>query len=147
MLYLGKIQTQDAYAICRVFKKSTVIVPKVGGQCVNVTSHANQITSDQSSSIELYSEGRGEDFDNSNYLRTMDTCSTQYNMGNETNLNINDRTKDHGKWSNFSSEDDYPSFSLPTSSFTNNYGAIPYPPSKVHKNFHAQILLEYRAIS
>ncbi|KAG2395097.1 uncharacterized protein HKW66_Vig0075270 [Vigna angularis] len=50
----------DAYALCRVFKKTTVIPPKVGDQhYVNVTtSHANQIiASDQSSSInELYSE-------------------------------------------------------------------------------------------
>ncbi|TKY56653.1 NAC domain-containing protein 86 [Spatholobus suberectus] len=118
---------QDAYALCRVFKKTAVITPKVGGHCVNFPN-ANQITSDQSSSIELYSEGRGEDLDSSNYLMPMGNCSP-HNVENETSLTINGGTRDHGEWSHFSSED--PSlFSLPTSSFP-NFGAITYPPSKV----------------
>ena len=119
-----------------MFKKSTVITPKVGEHYVNVTSHPLPITSDQSSSIELYSEGRGEDLDSSNYLVPMDTCSP-LNMGNDTSLNINGGTRDHGKWSQFLSED--PLLSLPTSSSFPNYGAITYPPSKVHKNFIVQI--------
>lgn len=126
----GKIKSQDAYALCRVIKKSTVIVPKVGGQYVNV-SHANQITRDQSSSIEHYSEGREEDLDSSNYFMSMDTFSL-HNMGNDNSLNINSGTRDLGTLSHFSSED--PLFNLPTS-FA-NYGAITYPPSQVHKNFH-----------
>ncbi|CAL0317727.1 unnamed protein product [Lupinus luteus] len=115
---------QEAYALCRIFKKSTTVTPKVGDHYVNVPSHANQITSDQSSSIELYSEGRGEDLDSSNYLMPMDTCSP-HNMGNEDNLNVNE---DHGTWSSYLSDDSL--FTLPTSSFP-NYGAISYPPSKV----------------
>ncbi|KAE9606074.1 hypothetical protein Lal_00025434 [Lupinus albus] len=115
---------QEAYALCRIFKKSTEVIPKVGDQYVNVTSHANQITSDQSSSIELYSEGRGEDLDSSNYLMSMDTFSP-HNIGNKDPLNVNE---DHGTWSQYLSDD--PLFSLPTSSFP-NYGVISYPPSKV----------------
>ncbi|XP_057442065.1 NAC domain-containing protein 54-like isoform X2 [Lotus japonicus] len=118
---------QDAYALCRVIKKSEVIAPKVGAYCASITSQANQITSDQSSSIELYSEGRGEDLDSSNYLMPIDTFS-HHNMGNESSLNINSGTSHHGNWPPFSSEDSL--FSLPTSSFP-NYGAITYPPSKV----------------
>ncbi|XP_061347110.1 NAC domain-containing protein 54-like [Gastrolobium bilobum] len=120
---------QDAYALCRVFKKSAVITPKVGEHYVNVTSHANQITSDQSSSIELHSEGRGEDLDSSNYLMPMDITCSPHNMRYETSLNTNGGISDHGNWSHFSSED--PLFSLPTTSLLPNYGAITYPTSKV----------------
>lgn len=119
---------QDAYALCRVIKKSTVIVPKVGGQYGNITGHANQITSDQSTNVELYSERRGENLASSNYLMQMKACSP-HNMVNETSLNINGTTRDHGNWAQFSSED--PLFSLPTTSSFTNYGAITYPPSKV----------------
>ncbi|GAU30319.1 hypothetical protein TSUD_211760 [Trifolium subterraneum] len=120
---------QDAYALCRVIKKSTVIVPKVGGQYSNLTSHDNQITSNQSPSVELYSEGRGEDLESSNYLMQMNNSCSPHNMGSETSLNINGGITDHGNWSQFSN-DQGPLFSLPTSSFT-NYGAITYPPSKM----------------
>ncbi|XP_020234131.1 NAC domain-containing protein 86 [Cajanus cajan] len=117
---------QDAYALCRVFKKTAVITPKVGGHYVN-TPNANQITGYQSSSIELYSEGRGEDLGSSNYSMPMDTCSP-HNVGNETSLTISGGSRDHGNWSHFSSED--PLFSLPTSSFP-NFGTMTYPPSRV----------------
>ncbi|XP_020234130.1 NAC domain-containing protein 86 isoform X2 [Cajanus cajan] len=117
---------QDAYALCRVFKKTAVITPKDGGHYVNVPI-ANQITSDHSSSIELCSEGRGEDLDSSHYLMPMDNCSP-HNMGNETSLTINGGSRDHPKWSHFSSED--PLLSLPTSSF-HNFEGITYPPSRV----------------
>ncbi|CAL0308951.1 unnamed protein product [Lupinus luteus] len=117
---------QDAYALCRIFKKSLVITPKVGEHYVNVTSHANHITSDQSSSIKLYSQGR-EVLESSNYMIPWDTCSTQ-NIGG-TSININGGTRDNGKWSPILSQD--PLLNLPTSSFP-NYGALPYPPSKVN---------------
>ncbi|CAJ1960753.1 unnamed protein product [Sphenostylis stenocarpa] len=123
---------QDAYALCRVFKKTAVIPPKVGDQhYVNVTtSHANQIiASDQSSSInELYSEGRGEVLESSNYLMSLDTSSSPNING--TTFNINGRTRDNETtWSRFLSED---LLNLPpsTSSFP-NYGSMSYPPSRV----------------
>ncbi|CAJ1970899.1 unnamed protein product [Sphenostylis stenocarpa] len=123
----SSLQFQDAYALCRVFKKTTVIPPKVGGHYVSVPN-ANQISSDQSSSIELYSEGRDEDLDSPNYFMSTDTCSPQ-NVGSDTPLTINGvTTRGHEKWSHFSSQD--PLFSLPTSSYP-NFGAIAYPPSKV----------------
>ncbi|XP_015931793.1 NAC domain-containing protein 54 isoform X1 [Arachis duranensis] len=138
---------QDAYALCRVFKKSAVITPKVdeehhhhhhyvNANNHNNSSHALPITSDQSSSMELYSEGRGEDLDNSsNYLVPIDTTSTLplNNMvmnNNNSDASFNSRDN-NGKWSQFISED--PLFSFPTSSssFANSYGSITYPPSKV----------------
>ncbi|XP_045826469.1 NAC domain-containing protein 86 isoform X1 [Trifolium pratense] len=124
---------QDAYALCRIFKKSTVIVPKVGEQYVNnVTRHANHMTSDQqSSSIELYSEGgRDEVLESSNYLMPWDANSIQ-NMNGNNNFNNNGGiTRDNGNWTQFLSED---LLNLPTSSSSlPNYGSTPnYPPSKV----------------
>ncbi|XP_028768749.1 NAC domain-containing protein 86-like [Neltuma alba] len=113
---------QDAYALCRVFKKTAVITTKIGEH------YGNQImnTSDQSSSIELYSEGKsGEDFESSDYLMPLDHSSPH--IGN----NPPSGPRDHGKWSQtqFLPEDP---FSLPnSSSLFSNYGSIPYPPSKV----------------
>ncbi|CAL5202791.1 unnamed protein product [Lathyrus oleraceus] len=125
---------QDAYALCRIFKKNTVIVPKVGEQYVNnVTRHANHMTSDQSSSIELYSEGRDEVLESSNYLMPWDSNSTlTLNGGTNTfSNNGGDTTRDNnGIWTQFLSED---LLNLPTSSSSfPNYGSTPnYPPSKV----------------
>ncbi|KAF1895006.1 hypothetical protein Lal_00022502 [Lupinus albus] len=118
---------QDAYALCRIFKKSLVATPKVGEHYVNVTSHANHLTNDPSSSIELYSEGREEVLESSNYIKSWDYCSTQNIDG--TSVNINGGIRDNGKWSPFFSED--PLLNFPTSSFP-NYGALPCPPSKVN---------------
>lgn len=131
---------QDAYALCRVFKKTAVIPPKVGDQhYVNVLSHANQMTSDQSSSIdiEIYSEGRGEVLESSNYLMPWDTCpSPNINIGSSLNININGGTKrdnnnnNIGTWSHFLSSEDLLNLPTSTSSFP-NYGSMSYPPSKV----------------
>ncbi|KAI4299663.1 hypothetical protein L6164_033098 [Bauhinia variegata] len=114
---------QDAYALCRVFKKTAVVAPKIVDQHY-ASSHANQITSDRSSSIELYSEGRCEDLESSGYNKLM---PLELNGASLTINNNSGAIRDHGKWSQFVSEDH---FSLPTSSFP-NYGPISYPPSKV----------------
>ncbi|XP_054819639.1 NAC domain-containing protein 54-like isoform X2 [Prosopis cineraria] len=115
---------QDAYALCRVFKKTAVITTKIGDHYVS----GNQIiTSDQSSSIELYSEGRsGEDLESSDYLMPLDHSSSP-NIGNAPSSG----PRDHGKWSQaqFISED--PFFLPDSSSLFSNYGSMPYPPSKV----------------
>ncbi|KOM52809.1 hypothetical protein LR48_Vigan09g146800 [Vigna angularis] len=124
---------QDAYALCRVFKKTTVIPPKVGDQhYVNVTtSHANQIiASDQSSSInELYSEGRGEVLESSNYFMSLDACPSSNINVNTFNIN-GGRRDNETTWSHFLSED---LLNLPTTSTSSfpNYGSMSYPPSKV----------------
>ena len=108
-----------------------MIAPKVGEQYVNnVTRHANHMTSDQSSSIELYSEGRDEVIGSSNYLKPWDP-STSQNMNGTNTLNNNggNVTRDDGIWTQFLSED---LLSLPISSSFPNYGSTPnYPPSKV----------------
>jgi hypothetical protein len=110
-----------------------VIAPKVGEQYVNnVTRHANHITSDQqSSSIELYSEGgRDEVLESSNYLMPWDANSTQNINGNNTFNNNGGMARDNGIWTQFLSED---LLNLPTSSSSfPNYASTPnYPPSKV----------------
>ncbi|CAL0301404.1 unnamed protein product [Lupinus luteus] len=119
---------KDAYALCRVFKKSLVITPKVEEHYVNVTNHANHLTRDQSSSMELYSEGREEVLENSNYMMPWEMHPTQNISGTWVN-NMNSGTRDNEKSSHFSSED--PLLNLPTSSFP-NYEALPYHPSKVN---------------
>ncbi|KAK4274982.1 hypothetical protein QN277_018133 [Acacia crassicarpa] len=120
---------QDAYALCRVFKKTAVMTTKIGEHYVNDGSNQVMNTSDQSSSIELYSEGRsGEDLESSDYLMPLD----HHNISSPHIGNPSSEPRDHGKWSQtqFFSEED--PFSLPnSSSLFSNHGSIPYPPSKV----------------
>ncbi|EEF35791.1 hypothetical protein RCOM_1603380 [Ricinus communis] len=114
---------QDAYALCRVFKKSANI-PKIGE---HYASTSNQMASEHSSSIELYSEGRCEDFESSNYQMPIDTSSPSIPNGSPLHHHL-DQTRDHGKWKPFIPEDP---FSFSSSPSFSNYGSIPYPPSKV----------------
>ncbi|XAR73613.1 hypothetical protein NMG60_11007641 [Bertholletia excelsa] len=114
---------QDAYALCRVFKKSAV-GPKIGEHYVASSSN-NQISSDHSSGIDLYSEGRCEDLDSSDYQMPMDTCSPSIGQGPPPNT--------HGasdeNWMRYLSEEAF-SYNNNNPSFP-NCGPITYPPSKV----------------
>lgn len=133
-------EIQDAYALCRVFKKTAVITTtKIEDHhhYVSSSSHiANQhiinASDDQSSSIELYSEGRGEDLDSSNYnnLMPLDHSSIMSHNNNNNIANIADH---HSKWSSSHFLPEDPFFSLPNSSslIPNHASAITYPPSKV----------------
>ncbi|XP_073226605.1 NAC domain-containing protein 86 isoform X2 [Cicer arietinum] len=98
---------QDAYALCRVFKKSTVIVPKL--------AHNLSITTD-------HSQGRGDVLDTSNYnFMPCHSTSTQNLHGLLTRDN-------NSTWTQFLSDD---LLNLPMSSSFPNYASTPYPPSKV----------------
>ncbi|CBI27341.3 unnamed protein product, partial [Vitis vinifera] len=111
---------QDAYALCRVFKK-TASGPKIGEHYATTTT--NQMSSDHSSSMELYSEGRCEDLESSDYPISLDTCSPSLMNGPSADINA---TRD-GKWMQFLSDE---AFYFPTPSLP-NYGTMSYPPSKV----------------
>ncbi|XP_038719750.1 NAC domain-containing protein 86-like [Tripterygium wilfordii] len=128
---------QDAYALCRVFKKSA-IPPKINmesnsyGGGSGVTRN-DQMGSDQrSSSVELYSEGRSchEEFDHqssSDYhhrqIPVMDTYTALSNVVNDP--------RDQGMWTQYLSDD--LGFNHATPSSSNYYGGnnTAYPPSKV----------------
>ena len=113
---------QDAYALCRVFKKSAT-GPKIGEHyAIPTTSY--QLTSDHSSSIELYSEGRCEDLESTDYRMPYDnSCSPNMVAGSSHDIS---GTRD-GKWMQFLSED---AFNFTPPPFP-NYGTVSYPPSKV----------------
>ncbi|KAK4278084.1 hypothetical protein QN277_015977 [Acacia crassicarpa] len=140
---------QEAYSLCRVFKKSAVISPKVEEEYAR-SSHNNgnyhhqyryqqpqQMGSDQTSSTinnELnYSEGRGgEDLDSSNNYLMMPLHDSAYmhHPNNGTTFNSVNNNNNNPSWSHFLSDD--PSLlSLPTTSLFPNYAPISYPPSKV----------------
>ncbi|XP_059644928.1 NAC domain-containing protein 54-like [Cornus florida] len=112
---------QDAYSLCRVFKKSA-IGTKIGENYIGTTS--KHIPRDYSSSIDLYSEGRSEDLESSNYPMPFGACSSSNNI-HGSSMNING-TSD-GNWMQYLSEE---AFSFPNPSFP-NYGTISHPPSKV----------------
>ncbi|KAI3462228.1 hypothetical protein Pfo_018891 [Paulownia fortunei] len=99
---------QDAYALCRVFKKS-LNSPKIGDHYVTSVS-------DRSSSIDLHCEGKYDDLDSSDY---------QMPMTPSTAINVTGSSSD-ARWSQYLSEEAF-SFNNPYS----NCAPIPYPPSKV----------------
>ncbi|XP_021297911.1 NAC domain-containing protein 86 [Herrania umbratica] len=110
---------QDAYALCRVFKKSAT-GPKIGEHYLATT--ANQITSEHSSSIELYSEGRCDE--SSDFAIPLDTCSPS--ILDRSPIDICE-SRDV-KWMQSLSED---AFGLSNPPSFSSYGTLPYPPSKV----------------
>ncbi|XP_076900349.1 NAC domain-containing protein 54-like [Bidens hawaiensis] len=113
------LKLQDAYSLCRVFKKS-LNAPKT-----NVGAHYAAVASDHSSSMDLYSEGGrgGEDMETCNYPTPMASSSSDINHGAP---HISSETSD-GRWMQYLSEE---AFTFPNPSFT-NCGNVLYPPSKV----------------
>ncbi|KAL0423670.1 UNVERIFIED_CONTAM: NAC domain-containing protein 86 [Sesamum radiatum] len=100
---------QDAYALCRVFKKSLNNSPKIG-------DHYVASASDRSSSIDLHCEGRYDDLDSSDYQMPL-TSSPATNMTSSST---------DARWMQYLSEEAF-SFNNPYS----NSPPIPYPPSRV----------------
>ncbi|GMI74033.1 NAC domain containing protein 28 [Hibiscus trionum] len=111
---------QDAYALCRVFKK-TAIAPKVAGEHYQHVPTSNHIACEHSSSLELYSEGRCEE--SSGFVIPVDTRSPS--IFGRTSIDICDT--DHVKWMQSLSQD---VFGLNNTSFP-NYETLPYHPFKV----------------
>ncbi|KAB2004269.1 hypothetical protein ES319_D11G186300v1 [Gossypium barbadense] len=116
----------DAYALCRVFKKSATTTPKMIGEHYSTTvNNQIQITSEQSnSSLDLYSEGRCEE--SSDFGKPVDACSSS--ILNRSSSSIDDICDARDvKWMQCFSED---AFGLINPSFSTN-ATIPYAPSKV----------------
>ncbi|KAL5570718.1 hypothetical protein UlMin_020315 [Ulmus minor] len=120
---------QDAYALCRIFKK-TAPGPKIVEHYGATSTPTNQLASEHSSTnIEIYSDGRCEDFESSNYpMMQPETCSAaMFNRSTFDHVNQHHGRSQDGKWTQFLSDD---AFNFATPSFP-NYGTISYPPSKV----------------
>lgn len=123
-----------------MFKKSAT-GPKIGETYATTSTtttnqhhHRHQLNSDHSSSIELYSDGRCDDFiESSNYQMQPDTGSPNMliNRSPLDHHHLSNRSRDHHvRWSShFSSEDPFNFNTNP--SFLNCGSNISYPPSKV----------------
>ncbi|KAL4385226.1 hypothetical protein GQ457_15G025600 [Hibiscus cannabinus] len=111
---------QDAYALCRVFKK-TAIPPKIGGEHYQRVPTSNQISCEHSSSLELYSEGRC--VESPDFTIPIDTHPSSV-LG-RSSIDICDAND--VKWMQSLSQD---AFGLANTSFS-NYETLPYHPSKV----------------
>ncbi|TXG69839.1 hypothetical protein EZV62_004774 [Acer yangbiense] len=119
---------QDAYALCRVFKKSAT-VPKIEEHfTTTTTSNHHQYTSHQLSScsnnnnnIEMYAS---ENMERSSYPNNSSFGASFPSSSSSHDIN---QTQD-GKWTQFLSED---AFTFPTPFSSNNYATPPYHPSKI----------------
>ncbi|KAL8133838.1 hypothetical protein AgCh_009053 [Apium graveolens] len=121
------LQLQDAYALCRIFKKSL--------NAIKVVNHYGIAASDHSSSnIEIYSDGRCDQEDNVESSDHPMTLSSTYPPNNfmptASTYNNTAGTNPHhdAKWMQYLSEE---AFSFPTPSSFQDAAAIPYPASKV----------------
>ncbi|KAJ8444173.1 hypothetical protein Cgig2_030993 [Carnegiea gigantea] len=99
---------QDAYALCRVFKKGSISTSsKASAASPQDHSFTNlaQMSSDQSSSIDIYSEGRCDDFESSEYSVPIERCSTSlaHEHGSSSSLcEVGD-----GQWMQYLNEDEF----------------------------------------
>ncbi|CAI9753263.1 unnamed protein product [Fraxinus pennsylvanica] len=106
---------QDAYALCRIFKKS-LNAPKTGDHYVTTPA------SDRSSSIDIYSEGKWNDFDSSDYASPLVTSSSSAIQGSQ----MDPVGPSDGRLMQYLSEEEL--------SFSNQYSncaPMSYPQSKV----------------
>ncbi|CAH8257085.1 unnamed protein product [Arabidopsis lyrata] len=118
----SKSGIQDAYALCRVFKKSA-LANKIEEQHHGTKKNKATTNSEQStSSTCLYSDGMYENLENSGYPVSPGTGGLTQ-LGNNSS---SDMETIENKWSQFMSHDT--SFNFPPQS---QYGTISYPPSKV----------------
>lgn len=109
---------QDAYALCRVFKKSTTCM-KVGERCSTMNSTMSQRSDD------LYLESRCDDMESTdNYSVSLNTYSPS--IMNEPSA-FDEYPPHEAKWVHPLHED---TFQFPTPSFS-NHGTLSYPPSQV----------------
>ncbi|KAF8407511.1 hypothetical protein HHK36_006645 [Tetracentron sinense] len=113
---------QDAYALCRVFKKSAT-GPKTGEQYSIQQINHYKMMSNNSSAIELSSDRRGNNLVTSGYSFPSESYSSGINQGSSFN---SDGIRD-GQWMQYLSEEALSSMVPPFP----NYESIGYPPSKV----------------
>ncbi|GAB4855305.1 hypothetical protein Ancab_023924 [Ancistrocladus abbreviatus] len=111
---------QDAYALCRVFKKTAPVPPKIE-QLQHTFKNVNQMSSDGSSSIDIYSEGRCDDLESSEY-------SIPVERSRSPSITPAGSSLHDGQWMQYLADEE--EFSFPTPSF-HNYGTNPSALSKV----------------
>ncbi|KAL3630364.1 hypothetical protein CASFOL_023348 [Castilleja foliolosa] len=104
---------QDAYALCRVFKKS-LNIPKIGDNYVASTS-------DRSSSIDMHGHAK---YDND----LIDTSDYSMPLNSTIPININAPSSNDVSWSQYLSDD---AFNFANNNPYSNHAPIPFPPSKV----------------
>nr|GME19263.1 NAC domain-containing protein 86-like [Ipomoea batatas] len=126
---------QDAYALCRVFKKSlTNTGPKISDHYVSAAS-------DRSSSMDIYSEGRCEEMESSNYAMAAPPSSAAASCSSMAaaaavhgspfhHVAAAGPSTNDDKWMQYLSDEAF-SFHTPPPSSIPNYTTMPYPPSKV----------------
>ncbi|KAL9256450.1 NAC domain-containing protein [Drosera capensis] len=108
---------QDAYALCRVFKKTNPVTPK--NESRYVLKNVSRMHSNRRSSSEIYSDGRCDGWDCSEYSIPVEGCSTSIHPGPPLH--------DDGQWMQYLANDEE-EFSFRT---PQNNGGTAYCSSKV----------------
>ncbi|XP_021856048.1 NAC domain-containing protein 54 [Spinacia oleracea] len=104
---------QDAYALCRVFKKTSITISNnvnIAASCIpqeHSLSNVVEMSSDQSSSIDIYTEARPcDDFECSDYsIIPIERCSTSVTHGSSSSLC--DIGVGDGQWMQYLNEDEF----------------------------------------
>ncbi|ONK71800.1 uncharacterized protein A4U43_C04F12510 [Asparagus officinalis] len=119
---------QDAYALCRVFKKSAPGPKIIEHYGVQSQLHPQWTTiNDHPSTVEIPRDGRGDEFESRPYPFQPESCSSGVMQG--TAYNSSPATLDHGKWMQFLAEEAFNATNnVP---FHNSSSSSSYVPSKV----------------
>ncbi|PIA64004.1 hypothetical protein AQUCO_00201358v1 [Aquilegia coerulea] len=117
---------QDAYALCRIFKKSMVgpKTPEYNAPRLNV-SHCQWTPNDHSSNIEMSSEGGGADLEITSYPFASGMYSSDVNQSASFDVN---GTRDENKWMQYLTEE---AFGPTTPAFPSQESNMAYVPSTV----------------
>ncbi|XP_073101771.1 NAC domain-containing protein 54 isoform X1 [Elaeis guineensis] len=113
---------QDAYALCRIFKKSAPGPKIIEHYGAPYEEHSEWMSNDRSPTVDLSSDGRGEDLDSCAYPFPRGTCSSEMIHG----ASFNASASIDSKWMQFLNEETFAS----SSSFY-HLPSFSYVPSKV----------------
>ncbi|XP_008778272.2 NAC domain-containing protein 86-like [Phoenix dactylifera] len=108
---------QDAYALCRIFKKSAPGPKIIEHYGAPYEEHSEWISNDCSPTVDLSSDGRGEDLESCAYPFPRGTCSSDMIHG----ASFNASASIDSKWMQFLNEETFtsssPYYQLPSFSF------------------------------
>lgn len=114
---LSVLDDQDAYALCRIFKKSAPGPKVIEHYGAPYEEHSEWMSNDRSPTVDLSSDGRGEDLESRAYPFPRGTCSSELIHGASFNLG----SSIDSKWMRFLNEETItspsPFYHLPSFSY------------------------------
>lgn len=114
------VYSQDAYALCRVFKKSAPGPKIIEHYGATFEMHPQWATNDHSSTMELSPEGR-EDLDSCGYQLQMESCSSGFMQRPSYNASA----AVDGKWMQYLADEAFQATNNPPFQSPSSFSYVP----------------------